>query len=351
MFRSHVCPAVDTSPRKRFASRLYPLSIILVTVVALTLGCEGSLFEIEFEQQRWPERAPVTSEHKAIIFVIDGPRYTETFGDPLHKHVPHLWNELRPLGTMYENFRNQGWTVTVSGHANILTGTWQQLNSDGSEHPHQPTIFEYYRQTTSAPQHDAVLVGGKPKLAACGYSTHPSYGAVYGAYTDVTSSNDLDTYDRLISFLQTDRPHLVMASFSQVDTKGHSGDWEAYVNQIEIVDSLAWSTWNYLESDSFYAGETFLFIIADHGRHDDQNGGFQGHGCSCDGCQHLVFLALGPGVREDYVLPRQYLYTQRDLCATVGHILDVPTPFSDGHVMLEMFEPVTTGIVGSRERR
>ncbi|MGH7177246.1 MAG: hypothetical protein ACREJC_07695, partial [Tepidisphaeraceae bacterium] len=283
-----------------------------------------------------------TFEPKVVVFVIDGPRYQDTFGDPLHAYIDGMWNQLRPLGTLCSNYRNTSLTLTVSGHANALTGVWQYLNNEGLERPQDPTLFEYYRKATGAPAQDAVLVGGKPKLAACSYSLDAAYGAAFGALVDIQNATDFETFDALIGHLDADHPRFVMASFSQVDQKGHTGVWNDYVRQIEIVDSLAVLTWNHLQSDPEYAGQTTMFITADHGRHDDAHGGFQNHGDTCAGCQHVVFLALGPDIRSDYEVTT--LYTQRDLCTTIGGLLGVPTPHSDGFVMEEIFAPPTTGV-------
>jgi hypothetical protein len=224
----------------------------------------------------------------------------------------------------------------------MLTGVWQTLNNEGLEHPQNPTLFEYYRKATGAPIEDAVLVGGKPKLNACVYSLDPAYGAAFAGLADTGHATDFATYDRLIERLGADHPHLVMASFSQVDQKGHSGVWGDYVRQLEIVDSLAVLTWNYLQSDPVYAGQTTLFITADHGRHDDAHGGFQHHGDACAGCQHVIFLALGPDIRIGYETTTAY--TQRDVCFTVGSLLGFSTPQSSGLLIDEIFEPSTTGI-------
>jgi hypothetical protein len=245
-----------------------------------------------------------TPEPKVVLFVIDGPRYVDSFGDSLR--IDGIWNTLRPQGTLCSNFRNLGATLTVSGHAAMLTGGWQTLNNDGLEHPQNPTLFEYYRKATGAPLEDAVLVSGKPKLNACVYSLDPAYGAVFAGLADTGHATDFATYDRLIQRLGTDRPHFVMASFSQVDQKAHSGVWSEYVRQIEIVDSLVVLTWNYLQSDPVYAGQTTMFITADHGRHDDAHGGFQNHGDACAGCQHVIFLALGPDIRAGYETATPY---------------------------------------------
>lgn len=290
-----------------------------------------------------PARAPRAADTRVIIFVIDGPRNSEFFGDPTHQHIPRIWNELRPQGALCSSFRNQTLTLTVSGHASMLTGVWQALANDGSERPQEPTLFEYYRKATGAPPADAVIVSSKDKLIACAYSLDPAYGAAYAAQTDLGLATDYDTYDHLIQRLDSDAPHLVMASFSQVDQKGHSGVWNDYLRQIEIVDSLAVLTWNHMQADPGYAGRTYMFITADHGRHDDAHGGFQDHGDGCEGCRQLIFLALGPGIQPGY--QTSSIFTQRDICTTAGTLLSVPTPQSQGVMMQEIFKPVSTGII------
>jgi hypothetical protein len=304
-------------------------------------ACDTDVFEPAVEPSGLAAHAG--SDARVVVVVIDGPRYDHLFGDPTHQHVPRMWGELRPLGTLFTHFRNQTWTLTVSGHASIATGVWQQLDNEGLERPAHPTIFEYYRATTGAPATDAVLVGGKQKLDACSYSTHASYGASFGASVDVDFPSDLDTHARLIDILQNDHPRLVVASFSQVDQKAHTGVFADYTRQIEIVDSLVADTWQVIEADTFYAGRTYMFVTADHGRHDDAHGGFQNHGDNCDGCTHLISLVLGPDIRRNYTVTN--LYTQRDVCTTVGHLLGVPTPMAQGYLMGEMFEPVVSGIL------
>ena len=310
-------------------------------LAVLAFACQPETSPVA-TQPRTSRNGAVTGP-KVVLFVIDGPRYSETFGNPLHEHIPYIWNELRPQGTLCSNFRNLGATLTVSGHATMLTGVWQVLENEGAERPQQPTLFEYFRKATGALPNDAVIISLKPKLEACTYSLDPDYGPNFGALSDLGLATDFATYDRLIERLDQDTPHLVVASFSQVDTKGHSGVWSDYLRQIEIVDSLAALTWNHLQSDPDYADQTYMFIMSDHGRHDDAHGGFQNHGDPCDGCRHLIFLALGPDIRVGY--ESATLFTQPGICKTVGRILAIPTPQSLGIPLDEIFEPISTGIL------
>jgi len=311
---------------------------LVLIIAAFTLSCDSQPIPPSSKSAQ----TVATQEPRVVVLVIDGIRYQDSFGDPSHVHVDGMWNVLRPQGTLCSNFRNLGWTLTNPGHGTILTGVWQLIANDGSQRPAEPTLFEYYRQEKSAPAADVLLVSGKPKLDAVAYSLDPSYGAAFGATVDLENASDLETYDALISRLQTDQPHFVMASFSQVDQKGHAGVWGDYVRQIEVVDSLAVLTWNYLQSDPQYAGRTTMFITADHGRHDDAHGGFQNHGDTCDGCTHIPCIALGPNIRAGHEVTT--LYTQRDLCTTVGSILGVATTESQGVRINEIFVPVQTGV-------
>jgi hypothetical protein len=119
-----------------------------------------------------------------VIIVIDGARYTETFGaDSLY--FPRLWTQLRPLGTIWTNFRNNGITKTDPGHASIATGTWQSIDNLGVFRPTQPTMFEYFHKASGAPESATAVIVGKLKLDILAYSTHPNYGAKYKASTSI----------------------------------------------------------------------------------------------------------------------------------------------------------------------
>lgn len=270
-----------------------------------------------------------------ILCVIDGPRSNEAFDDPVHRYVPNMWNSLRARGSIIPEFRNDGWTLTNPGHAAVLTGTWQEIANNGSERPTQPTLFEYYRKTRNAPQAETYLVGGKAKLNACAYSNHPDYGPAYGATAGADDIDDTSLYGRLISVLQAEKPRLVMVAFSDVDIKAHDNDWDGYIGALASVDSLIDELWTFLESDSFYAGTTYLIVTNDHGRHDDPHGGFQNHGDDCEGCRRIMFLALGPDIKPGYTATATY--RQRDICNMVGRIFDFPVVYSDGVPIDEIF--------------
>jgi hypothetical protein len=310
----------------------------LIVVIGVILASLGFFRLAEKNPQETDPKPATTLQQtgpKVVIFVIDGPRWTETLGDSAHRHIPLMWNRLKPQGTLFTDFRNEGLTLTNPGHCSILTGTWQTVANDGSQRPTMPTLYEYFRKAYQAPQNAAYVVSGKSKLNVCSYSRHPDFGADFGAAVDVGYSWDDEVYERLISVLKTDSPRLALACFPSVDKIGHWGNWDGYLGAMRNVDSLAYACWDYLQSDPYYAGDTYLFITADHGRHSDGAYGFQNHGCACEGCERLFLLALGPDIKVNHTV--HSTYTQRDLCPTVAQIFGFPAPYAEGDVIAEMF--------------
>ncbi len=275
---------------------------------------------------------PLTTDANVIVLVIDGARYTETFGEPTHTNVKFMWNYMKPQASFFSSFRNEGTTSTNPGHSSIATSTWQTVANDGTERPDKPTFFEYLRKQYIVQQSETYVVMGKTKLNICSYGTYPGYGSAYGSSVDAIDRSDASTYQALIGRLQTDHPRLTFVNFASVDRKGHTGVWADYIDAIQTADSLAYELWQFIESDAFYSGKTYLFITNDHGRHTTN---FTSHGDGCEGCRHLMCLALGPTIKPNYTVSATY--TQVDICPTVGSIFGFTSPYGTGIPISEIF--------------
>ncbi|MDI6809638.1 MAG: alkaline phosphatase family protein [Candidatus Eisenbacteria bacterium] len=250
--------------------------------------------------------APKRDKQALFVIVIDGVRYSETFGDSTHAYIPGMWKMAGHDASIITAFFNDGVTKTVPGQASIATGTWQKIANNGRERPYSPTFFEYLRKSDSKLKMSKLwVIAGKRKLEAVTCSSAREYGKKFGASHDVpgfpTERSDIETWTSLRTTMRKHHPKLVIVNFAGVDIAAHSGNWERYVSAIKTADSLVCEVWKEIEGDAFYRGSCTLFVTGDHGRHDDQHGGFKGHGDGCEGCRHLIFLAIGPQIREGFV--------------------------------------------------
>ncbi|QQS36650.1 MAG: T9SS type A sorting domain-containing protein [Ignavibacteriales bacterium] len=276
-----------------------------------------------------------------IIVVIDGARYSETFGGG-NTYIPHLYDDMRPGGCLFTNFRiaQEGKTETNPGHSSMLTGTWQQIANDGSERPDKPTVFEYFRKELNSTLTENYVLAGKTKLNVLSYSTDSDYGSLYQASTNCSTLNDEEVYSNLISVMDTYSPRLIIVNFPSTDISGHSGIWDDYVNSLTGADSLVYELWQRIQSGNhgYTSTNTTLFVTNDHGRHDDSNGGFTDHGDDCDGCEHIMLLAIGRNVTPGLV--NSDIHYQIDIAPTVGDLLNFATPQSYGTSLYDGTNPL-----------
>jgi bisphosphoglycerate-independent phosphoglycerate mutase (AlkP superfamily) len=114
-------------------------------------------------------------------------------------------------------------------------------------------------------------------------------------------------------------------NFPSTDIKGHSGVWADYLEALTLADSLIYKLWLTIQQDSVYKDQISLFITNDHGRHTDK---FKDHGDGCDGCEHIMLLAVGkniPASQKNFELHHQI-----DIAVAIGELLQFQTPLAEG---------------------
>ncbi|MFQ6104364.1 MAG: hypothetical protein ACE5OP_08735 [Candidatus Glassbacteria bacterium] len=280
-----------------------------------------------------------------LLVIIDGMRNQEAFEDSTHAYIPHIWNDLRPLGTIYTNFYTMVRTGTTPGHQVLLSGVrTDMVNNHGlllsSFRSRYPTVFEYFRSSSGIPADSVWIVSGKRNLNTCDYSLHPAYGPDYATMSLMDIGHDTTTFDVLLDVLGDYHPRLMLINFKDVDVRGHVGTYEEYTTAIQVADSLIFELYNYLQTDDFYAGNVTLFITTDHGRIDDPNGGYKHHGLGTHGDRSCFFIALGPDIKDGKVV--EDVRTFIDIAPTIGELMGFDTPFAEGRVMQDMFLEVST---------
>ena len=282
-------------------------------------------------------------DEKVVIVIIDGARYSETLGDTSRAYTPKMW-EIADEGTMIDNFYNDGYTYTSRAIPALWCGAWTDVNDtiyEGHETQYSvlPSIFEYYRKDKNAPAGDCYYVL-KEIESLWLPSFDNDYGPDYWPAFHSVGETDEDVANQALQIMADQHPHFLWVYFADVDHAGHSGVWPDYLSAIWTADSLVGVLWDAIQSDQFYMDATTMIVTNDHGRHDDQHGGFQGHGDGCDGCRHIELLAIGPDVKNNFV-SSQNRYTP-DMAVTAAHIIGVDPTKATGEVMSEIF--ATTGI-------
>ena len=287
--------------------------------------------------------APQYQTKNVVIVVVDGPRYTETWGAKDRSLVAHMEKNLLPEGVINTSFFNDGYTYTNSGHAAITTGVRQPINNGGRELPRNPSIFQLWLEATGQPRHKAWLVTSKDKLEILADTKYKKYAGNFLASTDCGNSGngsgyraDSTTFRKAIQVLQKDEPNLMLINFKDPDHYGHSNRWEAYLQGIKNSDKYVWQLWQFLQNHPHYRNQTTFIVTNDHGRHSDGRAdGFVSHGDDCRGCRHLNFYAAGPDFKQNVIISTTY--DQTDIPATAAELLGFKMPESDGEVMWELF--------------
>jgi bisphosphoglycerate-independent phosphoglycerate mutase (AlkP superfamily) len=169
------------------------------------------------------------------------------------------------------------------------------------------------------------IIAGKKKLDALAYSTFSGYGLHYGASTNCFDGDDNNVYDSLVTILDKYHPRLMLVNLPSTDKTGHSGVWDDYLNALTNADRLIYQLWQKIQSDPYYKNKTTLFVTNDHGRHTDN---FKDHGDNCDGCEHIMLLAIGKNIPQGQM--NSDLHQQIDIACTVGKILGFSTPKAFG---------------------
>ena len=279
-----------------------------------------------------------------VVIVMDGPRWSETWGEPTRKYIPHMATELAPLGALWTDFANDCATQTTAGHTAITTGFYQNINNKGEALPARPSIFQRLVKARGGVAEVAWIISSKDKLAVLSDTTDPAWTGQWQCRSDcgidgrgVTGGyrDDAQTWERVQIILPRDHPSLVLINLREPDSSGHGKDWPGYLRGIREGDLIIKQLWDLIQADPVYRNTTDLFVTNDHGRHPDgHKDGFVSHGDDCFGCRKISLLAIGPDI------PAGAVFTQHrsliDLGVTVAKILGVEHEGSQGKILDEV---------------
>jgi hypothetical protein len=318
------------------------LSRFLLVVLLAFIGA-GSLHAADDVALAWKTR-------HVVVLVIDGPRWTETWGKPGRDLIPVRDKILAPQGVMLNDMANDGPTYTNAGHSALTTGFHQEINNSGLELPRNPSITQRLI-AAGADAKSVWVVTSKDKLQILTDSTAPEWNHRYVCSFDCGKDGngsgyreDKVTLDRVKAVVTEHHPRYLLINFRGPDSSGHAKDWEGYLANIKTTDDYAGQVWAHIQADPQMKDTTTLFITNDHGRHlDGVKDGYISHGDDCPGCHKTELLAIGPDFKRGAT--SDIHRCQLDVSVTAAALLGVMVPGSAGQVMHELFvdAPAATG--------
>jgi hypothetical protein len=281
----------------------------------------------------------VSGEFKAknvVIVIGDQFRHDESFGDRTHQLIPHLWNDMVPNGSTSVTFYGVP-SFMVLVHLATLTGSWNDIRRlKPQDYPDQPTMFEYFRKALGKDENSCYFITSKPEFNYMNYSNHEDYGEDYAATAVFTKekNNDDELYTTLVANMKKNHPNLIfviLGGAKSYNKKKRPEEVERYKNHLKAMDNTVYKIWQSVQADEVYKDKTDFFFLNDHGDlmdHED---------CDDECKRYLVMVAIGPDIKKNYQSTDKY--RQVNICATVGKILNFPTPFvsKDAGAMTDFF--------------
>lgn len=310
------------------------MKYILAITAILVLVCKTSCTKEQDNHKT--ETLP-----KVVIIVMDGARYTETWGDLTHKYIPFLADSIAPLSSIYTNFNNIGVTSTLPGHTALTTGNYENITNNGTVLPTNPSIFQHFEKKYNE---KGWIISSKDKLSVLSNCLNTEWHNQYNPFFDCGKEglgegygyrHDSVTYKKALWILDVFQPRLCLISFKEPDSSGHSGNWESYIQALRTTDSLVYMLFDKLRTNPFYKNQTTVFITNDHGRHlDGIKDGFKSHGDTCSGCRHCMLFIYGSQIKKGIQLDT--LRSFIDVPATIAYLLNFTLPDRQGEIMEEI---------------
>ena len=137
-----------------------------------------------------------------IVQFGGGTRHGDTMGDPRHRFIPKLWNDLVPRGTLFTHMRVEGKVVHPNSTGSMMSGHWEWQDLDWTRPLAHPSIFELYRRGTGADDLSAWAFVYASILAKAGESSAPGFGAGCAANVVVPPTiprETAETMDRIMA--------------------------------------------------------------------------------------------------------------------------------------------------------
>jgi hypothetical protein len=222
--------------------------------------------------------------------------------------------------------------------------------------PAYPTLFEYWNGGRKDSVNSVYFASSRPNFEILTHSDYTGFGSTYAPVFDDEKDekvNENAIYEKALPYITEKHPSFVYLSLNggggthspekeltancplegQKDACGGFEGLNAYYESIILMDQIVYDLWDRIQKDDVYKDNTVFLVLSSHGRHTDE---YYGYGDKCKGCTELFFLAIGPGIKKNFVSTKGR--TLIDICRTVGTVFSMPTLYAKGDVMKELLE-------------
>lgn len=135
--------------------------------------------------------------------------------------------------------------------------------------------------------------------------------------------HDAFTHYYALEYMKRTHPNLIFIAYGETDDFAHDGDYEAYLKSAHTTDSFINELWNFVESDSFYKGNTTFIITTDHGRGTIPLKTWTGHGKEIIGADEVWIIAFGNGVKPLGVIKSKEQLYSNQIAASIAKLLNI----------------------------
>jgi phosphopentomutase len=131
---------------------------------------------------------------------------------------------------------------------------------------------------------------------------------------------DTFTYQFAKEYLERYHPRFSFIGFDETDDYAHGGNYDAYLNTANTLDSYMQDLWDFVQSDPQYKDKTAIIITCDHGRGNIPALEWRHHG-HVYGAEYIWIAAMGPGISAKGEVSTKMLLHQNQLAATIAALL------------------------------
>ena len=296
-------------------------------VVALMVA-SGSLARSQTTTQPSAD-APLA--HHVVVFSIDGCRPDAL----LRADAPNV-RDLMKRGSFSFWARTTDIAITLPSHTSMMTGVPPEVHGIlvNEEKPGQPipypavpTLFE----VAKAKGYTTALFSTKRK-----FDTLARPGSVDWSFIarESTSPDDLGIATKAAAAIREHKPGVTMVHMGNCDIVGHSMGWgsEAQLAAISQADKGVGMVVQAIH-DAGMDDDTLIIMTSDHG------GAGRQHGANDMRSRYIPWIAVGPGVRQNYdlTLSRDLYPRTEDTFATACYFLAIPIPENVvGHPVMQI---------------